>query len=223
MNLVPTAAQFGVFPFPTRVGRTAPPSNEDIERVAVGALMDLHRHNGMAYRPTGPTLLSGQDIADAVGEALGRKVRHIDVPPKTFAKAVRASANALGTDEFLQSSLYHYSHEHALKTWEMGPTTHVRDVAGDGPEDILTIARRYANGPERRRTVRNFLRAIADSLRGALTPMPDLDRFEQAQQHPRPRIPNSPANRTSGGRIIISVSSTRRPSRDYTVSRSGRT
>jgi hypothetical protein len=197
--------------------------------------MDPHRHNGMAYRPTGPTLLSGQDITDAVGEALGRKVRHIDVPPKTFAKAVRASANAVGTDEFLQSSLHHYSHEHALKTWEMGgPTTHVRDVAGGEPEDILTIARRYANGPERRRTVRNFLRAIANSLRGALTPMPDgiaatassagtSTGSNRPSSIPGRRIPNSPANRTSGGRIIISVSSTRRPSRDYTVSRSGRT
>jgi uncharacterized protein YbjT (DUF2867 family) len=190
MNLVPTAAQLGVFPFPIGAGRNAPPSNEDIARVAVGALMDPHRHNGMAYRPTGPMLLSGQDIADAIGEALGRKVRHIDVPPKAFAKAVRASANALGADEFLQSSLYHYSHEHALKTWEMGgPTTHVRDVAGVEPEDILTIARRYANDPECRRTVRNFMRAIAESLRGALTPMPDFDRFEQAQQHPRPARP----------------------------------
>jgi hypothetical protein len=177
-------------PFPTGAGRNAPPSNEDIARVAVGALMDPHRHDGRAYRPTGPILLSGQDIADAVGEALGRKVRHIDVPLKAFAKAVRASAGDLGADEFLQSSLYHYSHEHGLKTWEFGgPTTHVRDVAGVEAEDILTIARRYTNGPECRRSVRNFLRAVADSLRGALTPMPDFDRFERAQQHPRPAHP----------------------------------
>jgi uncharacterized protein YbjT (DUF2867 family) len=189
MKLVPTAAQLGVLPFPTGAGLNAPPSNEDVARVAVGALMDPHRHNGKAYRPTGPMLLSGQDVADAVGEALGRKVRHIDVPPKTFARAVRASAKELG-DEFLQSCLYHYFPEHALGTWEIGaPTTHVRDVAGVEPEDILTIARRYTNGPACRRTVGNFVRALADSLRSALTPMHDFAKFERAQQHPRPVHP----------------------------------
>ncbi|HXO52754.1 MAG TPA: NmrA family NAD(P)-binding protein, partial [Mycobacterium sp.] len=80
LQLVPLAAQLGVLPTPTGAGRNAPPSNEDIARVAVGALLDPHRHDGRAYRPTGPTLLSGAEIADAVGEALGRKVRHIDVP-----------------------------------------------------------------------------------------------------------------------------------------------
>jgi hypothetical protein len=86
----------------------------DTAHIAVGALIDPHRHNGKAYRPTGPMLLSGQDIANAVGEALGRKVRHIDVPP--------------------------------LHQWPRVPT----DVG-------------------------NFVRAIADSLRSALTPMHDFD------------------------------------------------
>jgi NAD(P)H dehydrogenase (quinone) len=190
MNLVPTAAQMGVLPFPTGAGLNAPPSNEDIARVAVGALMDPHRHDAKTYRPTGPTLLSGQDIADAVGEALGRKVRHIDVPPKMFVKAVRATASELGFDEFLQSCLYHYHPEYPLGTWAVGgPTTHVRDVAGVEPEDILTIARRYTTGPECRRTVGNFLRAFTESLRIPLTPMPNIEKLERVQQHPRPAHP----------------------------------
>ncbi|HYQ35081.1 MAG TPA: NmrA family NAD(P)-binding protein, partial [Mycobacterium sp.] len=67
MILMPMAAQLGVLPSPTGGGRNAPPSNEDIARVAVGALLDPHRHDGRAYRPTGPTLLSGAEIADAIG------------------------------------------------------------------------------------------------------------------------------------------------------------
>jgi NAD(P)H dehydrogenase (quinone) len=50
------AAQLGVLPAPTGAGRNAPPSNKGIARVAVGALLDPHRHDGRAYRPTGPTL-----------------------------------------------------------------------------------------------------------------------------------------------------------------------
>jgi len=190
LNLAPMAAQLGVLPTPTGAGRNAPPSNEDIARVAVGALLDPHRHDGHAYRPTGPTLLSGADIADAVGEALGRRVRHIDIPPRMFMKAVRVNAKRLGADVFFESSLRHYLPEYALGTWEVGgPTTHVRDVAGVEPEDFLTIARRYVSGPESRRTASNLIRQIGLFMLTGLVPMHRLDRFDRVQQHPRPAHP----------------------------------
>ena len=190
LQLVPMAAQLGVLPTPTGAGRNAPPSNEDIARVAVGALLDPHRHDGRAYRPTGPTLLSGAEIADAVGVALGRRVRHIDVPPALFMRAVRVNAKRLGADMFFQSSLRQYLPEHALGTWQVGgPTTHVRDVAGVEPEDFLTIARRYATGPESRRTVGNFIRRLSEFMFTALVPMHRLDAFDRHQQHPRPAHP----------------------------------
>src|SRR3981189_2890567 len=161
LQLVPLAAQLGVLPTPTGAGRNAPPSNEDIARVAVGALLDPHRHDGRAYRPTGPALMSGPEIADAVGQALGRRVRHIDIPAWMFMRAVRVNKRRLGPDMFFESSLRHYLPEHALGTWEFGgPTTHVRDVAGVEPEDFLTIARRYVTGPESRRTAANPLRHV---------------------------------------------------------------
>jgi uncharacterized protein YbjT (DUF2867 family) len=186
LNMVPVAAQLGILPMPTGAGRNAPPSNEDIARVVVGALLDPHRHDGRAYRPTGPKLLSGADIADAIGQALGRRVRHIDVPPAMFMKAVQANAKRLRSDMFFESCLRYYLPETALGTWEVGgPTTHVRDVAGVEPEDFLTVARRYATGPESRRTRRNFIRELIGSVRIALTPAHRLDRFDRMQQHPR--------------------------------------
>lgn len=190
LQLVPLAAQLGVLPTPTGAGRNAPPSNEDIARVAVGALLDPRRHDGRAYRPTGPTLLSGSEIADAVGEALGRRVRHIDVPPSMFMRAVRVNAKRLGADMFFQSSLRYYLPEHARGTWAVGgPTTHVRDVAGVEPEDFLTIARRYVTGPESRRTAGNFMRQLGNFMLTALTPMHRLDKFDRVQQHPLPARP----------------------------------
>jgi NAD(P)H dehydrogenase (quinone) len=190
LQLVPMAAQLGVLPIPTGSGRNAPPSNEDIARVAVGALLDPHRHDGRAYRPTGPTLLSGAEIAEAVGEALGRKVRHIDIPPWMFMRAVRVNAKRLGADLFFESSLRHYLPEYPLGTFAAGgPTTAVRDVAGVEPEDFLTIARRYVNGPESRRTASNLIRQVWDFMLTGLVPMHRLDRFERRQQHPRPAHP----------------------------------
>jgi uncharacterized protein YbjT (DUF2867 family) len=190
LQVLPAAAQLGVLPVPTGTGRNAPPSNEDIARVAVGALLDPHRHDGRMYRPTGPTLLSGADIADALGEALGRRVRHIDIPPWMFMRAVRMNARRLGADLFYETGLRHYLPEHALGTWEVnGPTTHVRDVAGVEPEDFLTIARRYVTGPESRRTARNLIGQIWNFMLIGLVPMHRLDRFDRRQQHPQPAHP----------------------------------
>jgi uncharacterized protein YbjT (DUF2867 family) len=187
MNLMPQAAQLGVLPMPTGAGRNAPPSNEDIARVAVGALLDPHRHDGRAYRPTGPTLLTGAEIADAMGEALGRRVRHIDIPPWMFMKALRANEQRLGFDVYTQSGLRHYLPETALGTWEVGgPTTHVRDVAGVEPEDFLTIARRYVNRADTRRTAGNFIREVWNFMLVGLTPGHRLDKFDRLQQHPQP-------------------------------------
>src|SRR3984893_11819832 len=180
LQLVPMAAQLGVLATPNGASRNAPPSNEDIARVAVGALLDPHRHDGRAYRPTGPTMLSGAEIADAVGEALGRRVRHVEIPPRMFMKAVRVNAKRLGADLFFQSGLRHYLPESALGIWEVGgPTPPARDVAGVEPEVFLTIARRYVNGPDPRRTAGNLIRQVWNFMLTAVVPMHDLDRFDR--------------------------------------------
>jgi NAD(P)H dehydrogenase (quinone) len=201
LQVLPYAAQLGVLPMPTGARRNAPPSNEDIARVAVGALLDPHSHDGRAYRPTGPKLLSGSDIADAVGEALGRQVRHIDMPPRMFMRAVRLGAKRLGADMFFQSGLRHYLPEDALGTWEVGgPTTDVRDVAGVEPEDFLTIARRYVNAADTRRTAASLLRQIGELMVTPFVPMHRLDKFDRRQQHPRPARP-----RYSGESVVWRV------------------
>ena len=190
LQFVPFAVQLGVLPVPTGGRRNAPPSNEDIARVAVGALLDPHRHDGRAYRPTWPKLLSGADMADAVGEALGRRVRHMDSPPWMSVRAVRVFAKQLGADTFYESGFRHFLPENALGTWEIGgPTTHVRDVAGVEPEDFLTIARRYVNAADTRRTASKVLRQVGRLMLIGLVPAHRLDRFDRRQQHPQPAHP----------------------------------
>jgi hypothetical protein len=70
-----------------------------------------------------------------------------------------------------------------------GPTTHVRDVAGVEPEDFLTIARRYVNDADTRRTAGNLLRQIGGLVLIGLVPMHRLDKFDRRQQHPQPAHP----------------------------------
>jgi len=70
-----------------------------------------------------------------------------------------------------------------------GPTTHVADVAGVEPEDFLTIARRYVNGPESRRTAVNLVRQVWNFMLTSFVPMHRLDAFDRVQQHPQPAHP----------------------------------
>src|SRR5882757_1339712 len=85
------AANLGVFTWMFGNSRNAPPSNEDIGRVAVAALMDPARHAGKSYHPTGPVLLSAEDMANAVGRAVGRPVKVVPTPIWLFMKAARMS------------------------------------------------------------------------------------------------------------------------------------
>jgi NAD(P)H dehydrogenase (quinone) len=184
------ASQLGVWPVPMGNGRNAPPSNEDIARVAVGALLDPERHAGRSYRPTGPELLSADEMAEAIGDAVGRRVRHLDVSLRTFLKAVRVTGPRAGVDEALMAEVRWYYEEGKLGTWEIGaPTTHVRDVAGVEPEGFAAIARRYAARPDAERTAGNLARAAWDFARIGLAPAPRLDRFVRDQRQPVPPGP----------------------------------
>lgn len=181
LRLIGFAAQLGVFPMPTGASRNAPPSNEDIARVAVAALIDPERHDGKRYRPTGPELLSARDMAAILERVLQRPVRHIEIPIWMFIKAARA----LGLSTFELANVRRYIEEHRNGAFEAGaPTQHVLEVAGAAPEGFETIARRYALQPMARRTGVNRLRAIRDFLRIGLTRLPDLDRYEREQDHP---------------------------------------
>jgi NAD(P)H dehydrogenase (quinone) len=188
---LPLATLFGIFPWPTGGGRNAPASNEDIARVMVEALLDPGRHAGRTYHPTGPQMLSGDDMARIIGEVVGRRVRHVDVPGPQMMKALRADGPRLGLDDFLQAQLRWFLEETRLGTWEVGGvTTHVRDLAGVEPESFGTIVRRtLERRPDARRTLGNYAREAWSGLRTVITPAIDVERFERLQQHPRPPDP----------------------------------
>jgi hypothetical protein len=88
--------------------RNAPPSNEDIARVAVAALMDPARHGGKSYRPTGPELLSAENMAKAIGRAVGRSARFVPTPTWQFMKGARMSGYPID----LFSGIRYYIEDH---------------------------------------------------------------------------------------------------------------
>jgi NAD(P)H dehydrogenase (quinone) len=169
------AAQFGLFGLPLGHGLNAPPSNEDIARVIVACLADPTPHVGKAYRPTGPHLLSPTEIADAIGKALGRRVKYQAVPLPMFLKA----AVSLKISEFVISQLYWFLQDYQAGAFGIGaPTDAVEKVAGTPPEDFLAIARRYVRAsPHAARGVAGALREVSGLVSALTARAPDIDRI----------------------------------------------
>lgn len=87
---LPAVVHFGQLMLPLGDGQNAPPSNEDIARVAAATLANPAPHVGKVYRPTGPALLSPAEIADIMGHVLTRKVTYKDASFRMFQKAAIA-------------------------------------------------------------------------------------------------------------------------------------
>jgi NAD(P)H dehydrogenase (quinone) len=170
------AAQFGLFGLPLGQGLNAPPSNEDIAHVIVACLANPAPHIGKSYRPTGPALLSPSDIAGAVGEALGRRVKYQDVALPIFLRA----AVSLGVSEFVISQLYWFLQDYQAGAFAVGaPTNVVQEVAGTPPEDFLSIARRYVRAsPHVARGVAGALREVSGLVSALTARKPDVSRIE---------------------------------------------
>jgi len=180
------AAHLGVFPWIYGNSRNAPPSNEDIARVAAVALMDPARHAGKRYRPTGPELLGAEDMAKAIGRAVGRSVRVVPTPAWLFMKSARMGGYPID----LISGLRYYIEDHKHGAFELGaPTTDVLDVTGRPAEDFETIARRYAALPRNQRTLYNWLRQFAQFMMAPLSPGVNLDRYDRELRRPFPSEP----------------------------------
>lgn len=182
---LPAIVHFGLLTVPFGEGLNAPPSNEDIGRVAAAVLARPEGRIGKSFRPTGPRLISPHDAAAAMGRALGRRVIYKASTMGAFAKA----AIAFGIEPFQLASIRTYLEELAGGTFARGaPTGHVEELTGRAAEDFEVIARRYFAEPS---LVMPGLRtgsklgALALLPRMMFTRVPDLDRWEEAQHLPR--------------------------------------
>ncbi len=181
------AAHLGMFTMPLGPGdekKNAPPSNEDIARVVVAALVDPQTHAGRFYRPTGPELMSPNDIAAAMGRVLGRKVTYADVSEKMMTKALRANPPA-NYSEAAVTQLAIYAHEYRKGSFAVNaPTDDVKTVGGRDPEDFETILRRYvAERPDLKPGLARRARAVLGLFRMMMTPALDLAKARAARDY----------------------------------------
>lgn len=180
------AVHLGIFPWMSANSRNAPPSNEDIARVAAAALVDPARHAGKSYRPTGPELLGAEEMAKAIGRAVGRSVRFVPTPTWLFMKGARMAGFPID----LFSGIRYYIDDYERGAFALGaPTSDVLDVTGRPAEDFETIARRYAAPLLKQRTFGNWLREFARFMVTPLSPGFNLDRYDRELRRPFPSEP----------------------------------
>lgn len=181
------AAQLGLLTMPLGDGDVkgnAPPSTEDIAAVSVGALIDPATHAGKIYRPTGPALLSPNDIAAVLTTVLDRKVKYQNISESMFLKALTA-LQPPGFTEATLTQLRLYTEEYRRGAFAVSaPTDAVQVVSGREPEDFETITRRYAaSRTEAVQTPANKLRAMRNFIKILATATPDPDRIERQLNH----------------------------------------
>jgi uncharacterized protein YbjT (DUF2867 family) len=172
----------GLLSLPFGQGLNAPPSNEDVGRLAAHALLSPERFVGRCLRPTGPELVSPEEVASILTEVVGRRVRYQDVSTDAFAKA----ASALGFPRFQIAQVRHYADE--LRAGAFADVTdHYEEVCGQAPESFKAIARRYVNEPRRimpQLEVGSLFSALSFVLRMMLARVPDFDAWEQTRDYP---------------------------------------
>ncbi|MEP1574260.1 NmrA family NAD(P)-binding protein [Roseibium album] len=189
LMVIDMAAHLGLFTMPLGPGderKNAPPSNEDIASVAVAALVDPETHAGKNYRPTGPELLSPKEIAEAMGRALGRRVRYMDISEKMMTKALRALPPS-NYSEAAVSQLAIYAEEYRRGSFAVNaPTQDVHRVGGRVPEEFESIVRRLvATRPELQASRAASVRTLVGFLKIVLTPALDLERVQSARDYVR--------------------------------------
>ena len=182
MEMMPFAAHLGVFPLPVAgESRNAPPSVDDIARVAVAALLDPARHAGKSYRPTGPKLLTVTEMATVIGRVVGHKVRHVNSPLWMFYKGAKAQ----GREPFLLSGLRYWFQDNDRGAWAVGaPNDTVRELTGKEAEDFETIARRHAALPASRQSFGARFAAFARFMAMPILPGFDPVAYDRRQEQP---------------------------------------
>src|SRR5258707_11633934 len=132
MQVLPFAAQFGLLSLPYGSGLNAPPSNEDMARVVAEILARPEGHAGKTYRPTGPKLLSPQDIAATFTKVLGRKVRYINTPIGRNLKMMKG----IGISNYALAMYQQYAVDYQKNAFAVNaPTNDVRTVTGREAQD----------------------------------------------------------------------------------------
>ncbi len=188
LRMMDFASLLGVFPVLMGDSRSAPISNEDMASAIAALLMgDPAAHAGKSYRPTGPELLSGKDMAKIIAKVVGHAVVPIKLPLWMFRKVARMQK----VDPYSISLLLQYIEDSKRGAFELegGVTTVMQDLTGQAAESFEATARRYAEQPFAMQTISNRIKAFVNFTMTPFYPSYDIEAYESQIELPRSAHP----------------------------------
>ena len=133
------AIAHGALPAPIGDAAVSVVDARDIAAVAAAALTE-DGHVGKTYTVTGPAAVSHADIATALGNAIGRRVRFESIPPKEFIAMVTDAGMPQWQAEGLAEDFAHYDRG------EGGAVSpDVQRVTGTNARSVHDFANDYAD------------------------------------------------------------------------------
>ena len=176
------AAQLGLYPNFLGDSRNAPPSNDDMARVAAGVLADPNRFAGRRLRITGPELIGAAEITTALSRVLRRKVRPLAAPEWLLNKV----AAYRGEPRYDMAVVRYYFEDHRQGAFAYGaPTDVVREVTGNLAESFETTVRSYMALPDAQRGGAAFRRVLTEFVLAPLWRGYDHAAYERQLDLPR--------------------------------------
>ena len=138
LRFAPSIAASGSFALPCGSGEVPLVDCGDVAAVAVAALTQ-EGHDRRIYDVTGPEALSFEAVADAIGQAVGRKITYVHVAPDYARKQMLADGVPLWlADDMLVLFA-------SIREGYGGAVTDtVQKVTGEGPRTYLQFARDHA-------------------------------------------------------------------------------
>ena len=139
LSYAPSIAATGTFSAPMGAGEIAVVDTRDVASVAVTVLTE-DGHDRRIYDLTGPEALSYDRMADAISDAIGKKVVYAHVPPEYTRKQMLADGlpHWLVDDMLVLASSFRDGYGAAV-------TSTVAEVTKHPPRSFRQFARDYAN------------------------------------------------------------------------------
>ena len=188
LRVLDFASLLGIFPVLMGDSQCAPISNEDMARAAAALLTgDPAAQAGKSYRPTGPELLSGRQMAGVIERVVGHRVVPVNLPMWMFRKVARLQK----VDPYQIGLLIKYveDNKQGAFSFEGGVTNVMEELTGSPAESFEVTARRYAALPFARQTSGNRLKAILNFAITPFYPAYDIEAYERALELPVPSQP----------------------------------
>ncbi len=188
LRVIDFAALLGIFPVLMGDSKCAPISNEDMARAAAALLMgEPAEHAGKSYRPTGPELLSGADMARILAKVVGHGVAPVKLPLWMFRKVARMQR----IDPYQIAVLLQYivDNKQGTFSYEGGVTQVMQELTGEPAESFEVTARRYAAMPFAQQSIGNRLKAFIKFNITPFYPGYDIKGYEGRLEIPMPAKP----------------------------------